>query len=134
VVAPLLSFLPARAGYRVILIERDLDDVLASQSRMIARRGERVDETPERRERLVREYTRLMERVKTFLTSQTGVESLILRHSTVMRDPAAAAHSINYFCGAGLSEREMAACVKPELHRQKAGAHGARRHTVEERP
>ncbi len=134
VVAPLLSFLPARAGYRVILIERDLDEVLASQSRMIARRGERVDETPERRERLVREYTRLMERVKTFLTSQTGVESLILRHSTVMRDPAAAAHSINYFCGAGLSEREMAACVKPELHRQKAGAHGARRHTVEERP
>jgi predicted AlkP superfamily phosphohydrolase/phosphomutase/tetratricopeptide (TPR) repeat protein len=119
VVAPLISFLPARPGYRVILIERDLDEVLASQSRMIARRGEKVDETPERSERLLREYARLMERVKTFLTGQPGIECLILRHSTVIRDPAAAAHSIDYFCGAGLNELEMAACVRPELHRQR---------------
>ena len=58
VVVPIVSGLPPGHDYRVILIERDYDEILASQATMIERRGESMDENPERRDRLRREYAR----------------------------------------------------------------------------
>jgi tetratricopeptide (TPR) repeat protein len=58
VVVPLVPALPNRPGYRVILVERDLDEILASQAKMIERRGGTIEDTPERRERLKQENER----------------------------------------------------------------------------
>ena len=44
VVAPLVSSLPAGCNYRVLLIERDYAEILASQAKMIVRRGESMIE------------------------------------------------------------------------------------------
>jgi hypothetical protein len=119
IVVPLIPALPGRTGYRVILVERDLDEILASQAKMIERRGAQIEDTPERRERLKQENTRLVDRVKASLTNHPDAQMLVLQHAKVMRDPAAAAHRINLFCGGVLREESMAACVRPELHRQK---------------
>jgi predicted AlkP superfamily phosphohydrolase/phosphomutase/tetratricopeptide (TPR) repeat protein len=119
VVAPLISALPERAGYRVILVERDHDEILASQAKMIERRGGMIEDTPGRRDRLREENTRLVERVKSVLSSYPDVHILVLPHAMVIRDPASAAHRINLFCGGALREEAMAASVRPELHRQK---------------
>ena len=40
VVSTLLRELPSTHNYKVVLVRRDLDEVLASQARMLARRGE----------------------------------------------------------------------------------------------
>ena len=125
VVAPLVPALPERAEYRVILVERDLDEILASQAKMIERRGAAIEDTPERRERLKQENTRQMGHVKTFLSNRRGVHLLVLQHAAVIRDPASAAHRINLFCGGALREEAMAASVRPELHRQQRPASGA---------
>jgi hypothetical protein len=119
VVVPLIPALPGRPGYRVILVERDLDEILASQAKMIERRGAKIEDTSERRERLKHENHRQVENVKTFLSNNPNVQLLTLQHADVIRDPASAAHRINLFCGGALSEEPMAASVRPELHRQK---------------
>src|SRR5208283_4553299 len=49
VVAPLLAALPAGLACRAILIERDLDEVLDSQERMLVRLNRPLVATPERR-------------------------------------------------------------------------------------
>jgi tetratricopeptide (TPR) repeat protein len=119
VVVPLVPALPDRGGYRVILMERDLDEILASQAKMIERRGGKIEDTPERRERLKQENRRQVELVKAFLSKNPDVQLLALQHADVIRDPASAVHRINLFCGGALREEAMAASVRPELHRQK---------------
>ncbi|HEX3743569.1 MAG TPA: hypothetical protein VHW09_06555 [Bryobacteraceae bacterium] len=119
VVAPLANLLPEGPAYRVIFIERDLDEVLRSQARMIERRGEQVEDTPERREHLRGEYARMTERVKALFAARTDAQLLVLAHADAMRNPESAARRLNLFCGGELRVPEMTACVRPELHRQQ---------------
>jgi tetratricopeptide (TPR) repeat protein len=119
VVAPLVPALPEGAGYRVIFVERDLDEILASQAKMIARGNAPIQDTPERRERLKHENARQVEHVKKFLSNHLDAQLLTLEHGDVIRDPASTARRINLFCGGALREEAMAASVRPELHRQK---------------
>ena len=46
VVAPLLRYLPETNNYRVILMQRPLDEVVTSQNTMLARAGEATDVVP----------------------------------------------------------------------------------------
>ncbi len=52
VVAPFLTHLPQDRDYRIVFIERNMEEVLASQGEMLVRRGEKIDDTPARRRRL----------------------------------------------------------------------------------
>jgi hypothetical protein len=92
-VAPLICSLPAGYNYRVLLVERDYDEILDSQAKMIARRtesgqAESIDDSPERRTRLRREYARLIAQTRTALRSRSGVQLLELSHENIVRDPA----------------------------------------------
>jgi hypothetical protein len=119
VVAPLVCALPAGSRYRVILIERDYDELLDSQAKMIAHRGEALEDTPERRERLRREYARIVAQTKTLLRAREDVSVLVLRHEEVLRDPGGTAARIGRFAGGGLDTAGMAAQVDDSLHRNR---------------
>jgi predicted AlkP superfamily phosphohydrolase/phosphomutase/tetratricopeptide (TPR) repeat protein len=120
VVAPLVSSLPAGCNYRVLLIERDYGEILASQAKMIVRRGESIEDSPDRRERLRREYARLIAQTKTILRSRSDVRLLVLCHEQILRDPEAAALAIDRFAGGGLCAERMAPAVDRSLHRNRA--------------
>ena len=119
VVAPLVCSLPAGCRYRVLLIERDYGEILASQGKMIARRGESVEDSPERRERLRREYGRLMERTKMALRARPDVRLMVLRHEDILREPGEAAARVNGFAGGALDASRMESAVDPSLHRNR---------------
>ena len=63
IVAPLLTALPPGLPCRIIFTERDLDEVLDSQDRMLERRKQDIASTPERRRMLRNEYARTVVRV-----------------------------------------------------------------------
>ncbi len=65
--APLVCSPPAGCRYRVLLIERDYDEILESQAKMIERRGESIEDSPQRRDRLSREYDRIVEQTQMVL-------------------------------------------------------------------
>ena len=82
VVVPLVRNLPTGCNYRIVLIDRDDDEILASQAKMIARRGESIEDTPDRGDRLRREYARLIAQtraswvnVKTCIYCRSGIET-----------------------------------------------------------
>jgi tetratricopeptide (TPR) repeat protein len=119
IVAPLVCSLPPGSRYRVILIERDYGEVLASQAEMIARRGESIDDSPERRRRLRAEYARLIERTKKILDARPDVQLLTLRHEDILREPVEAAAIINQFAGGTMDSSLMASVVDHSLHRNR---------------
>jgi len=119
IVAPLVCSLPAGFRYRVILIERDYDEILESQAAMIRRRGEPVQDSSERRDRLRREYARVIAQTRTLLSKRADVQLLILRHENILRDPGEASSSIGNFAGGTLDAARMAAAVDRSLHRKR---------------
>jgi hypothetical protein len=56
IVAPLLAELPPGLACRILFIERDLDETVASQTRMLARRLAAIENAAQRQQRLKEEY------------------------------------------------------------------------------
>jgi tetratricopeptide (TPR) repeat protein len=120
IVAPLLSALPAGLPCRIIFTERDLDEVLDSQDRMLERRKQEIASTPERRQMLKNEYARTVVRVKAALARRPGTQVLSVGYRAAVSDARAVAERVNAFLGGGFDVAKMAASVDPGLHRNKA--------------
>jgi tetratricopeptide (TPR) repeat protein len=123
IVTPLLTALPPDFACRVILIEREMDEVLDSQERMLIRRGHARESTAGRRRLLSREYQRLLDAAKTRLALRPHTALLVVRHSEMIADPVAGAELMNRFLDHVLDTARMAAAIEPALHRVRlAGA------------
>ena len=120
IVAPLLSALPAGLPCRIIFTERDLDEVLDSQDRMLVRRKQEIASTPERRQMLKNEYARTVVRVKAALARRPGTQVLSVGYREAVSDATAVAERVSEFLGGGLDVGKMAASVDPGLHRNRA--------------
>jgi tetratricopeptide (TPR) repeat protein len=112
IVAPLLLALPPGLACRVILSERDLDEVLDSQDRMLRRRNH-PPAPPERRRILKEEYVRILDRVKAMLAARPATQVLVIHHRDAIADPLGAAELVNEFLGGRLDVAKMAAAVNP---------------------
>jgi tetratricopeptide (TPR) repeat protein len=119
IVAPLLSAVPAGLPCRVIFVERDLEEVLDSQARMIERRGEKISDSPERRALLKAEYGKTVARVKAMLGRRAGTRMLSVGYRETVSDPELVAERVNRFLGGGFDVGAMASAVDSALHRNK---------------
>ncbi len=119
VIIPIVSGLPPGHNYRVILIERDYDEILASQATMIERRGGSINKNPECRDRLRREYARQVAEAKSLLSARSDLTIVSVRHEDVIRNPDATARMLNQFAGGGLDLASMSMAVDRTLHRTK---------------
>ena len=117
VISYLLKELPRSNNYKVILMERDISEVLASQSKMLSRRGE---EDPIEDDRMAENYESLVWRVNYLLKRASHMDTLRLHYAEVVQDPEAAAHRIARFLGGSLDVEKMAAAVDPSLYRNRA--------------
>ena len=120
IVTPLLAALPPGLPCRVILCERNLEEVLDSQERMLARRNPAASAALDRRRTLKSEYQRTLNRVKEMLAQRPGTELLVIEHGLTISDPLATAARINRFLGGGLDVPRMAVAIDPALHRNRA--------------
>jgi hypothetical protein len=119
IVVPMLASLPAGLACRVILSERDLDEVLDSQERMLVRRNQPLATTPERRRMLKEEYARTLARAKALLARRPCTRLLAIEHSHAIADAFATAEKVNQFLDGGLDVARMAAAIDPALHRNR---------------
>lgn len=115
VVAPLLPLLPEGPAYRVVLLERDLEEVIRSQAAML----ERLDRPTAASDALRAVYARQLKAAHAWLDATPRAAALVFNHADIIADPAAAGR-LNAFLGGGLDEDAMAAVVDPSLHRQRA--------------
>src|SRR5579872_2343262 len=120
IIATLLSALPPGLPCRVILCERDLDEVLDSQARMLLHRHQLQTAPPDRRRILKDEYRRTLEAAKAMLARRPDTQLLVIEHRMTISDALLAAKRINIFLGGGLDAARMAAAVEPTLHRHHA--------------
>ncbi|MDX1384822.1 MAG: sulfotransferase family protein [Thermoanaerobaculia bacterium] len=117
IISFLLKDLPEENDYKVVFMERDLDEVLASQQKMLDHREEAAG--PEDEE-MAKIYVEHLRHVKFMVGYRRHFDTLFLNYRAALADPAAAAARINAFLGGGLDERRMAEVVDPDLYRNRA--------------
>lgn len=120
VISYFLKHLPAGEHYRIVFVRRDLAEVLASQRRMLERRGEPVGD-PAEDGRLAGAFAAHLGKVERELAARIDCEVLHVEHRAVIESPRAVADQVNRFLGEHLDVDRMAAAVDPRLSRQRAG-------------
>jgi hypothetical protein len=123
VISYLLPYLPDRYDYTVLFMRRDLSEVLASQARMLERRGERHDVEPSTMLRMFEEHLNTTKR----LLDVSHFSALDVPYATVVNDPAREAARVADFLRthghtSPLDTARMAAAVEPALYRNRAAA------------
>jgi hypothetical protein len=119
-IAELLLSLPEGGPYKVIFMRRRLDEVLASQKKMLERRGEPVT-TGGDDEALKSTFVGHLEEVESFLRRRGDIETLFVSYNRLIEDPERQAARVAGFLGGELDVRAMAAAVDPDLYRNRTG-------------
>jgi len=120
VVSPLLRGLPDGYDYRVILVQRHLDEVIASQNRMLADRGAPQAEAQNERTKAL--YLGHHEATLQLLHASRYFTTLLVDYHQTLARPEDTARRINRFLGGRLDERRMAAAADPALWRHRSRA------------
>ncbi|MEM6799621.1 MAG: sulfotransferase family protein [Planctomycetota bacterium] len=118
IVAPLIPAIPEGMPLKVLLIERALDEVIASQEKMMQRLGTSGAALPA--ERLKAVFAQQLARAKAFLDGRGDAETVSLAYRETVNDPATCAKKINAFFGGSLDKKAMAAAVNPKLYRNRS--------------
>jgi hypothetical protein len=117
IVAQLLPLLPAGEHYNIVFMDRDLDEVVASQHAMLARQnrtGAQLDDA-----KLKEAYTAQLERVRRVLAHRGDVRALTVNYGKLLVDATAEIARLSEFLGEPFDREAAGAAVRPELRRQK---------------
>ncbi|MES1260864.1 MAG: sulfotransferase [Acidobacteriota bacterium] len=112
----LLRDLPSSHDYRVILMRRELHEVIASQRAMLRRLGRAGADVGD--ERLAAIFEEQMKSIAAWLGGQENCALLEVNYRDCIQSPMAAAHGIDEFLGGGLDVPKMAAAVDVSLYRR----------------
>lgn len=116
VVSSLLAYLPEANHYKVVFMRRNLHEVLASQAKMLARRGE-VHDTSD--EEMLRMYTQHLDKVDFQLRFRSNFDALYVEYGDVVADPRREAERMNDFLGGRLDVDAMVEVVDRQLYRNR---------------
>jgi hypothetical protein len=116
VISHLIKELPADNFYSVILVRRDLSEVLKSQNIMLTRRQQPNPIEDAQAEELYRKH---LLSVQLHLQNSPNTEVLAMRFHEIVHDPLASARQISQFVPRRLDPHRMAGVVNERLYRNR---------------
>jgi hypothetical protein len=116
IISFLLTWLPETYDYRVLFMQRDLDEVIASQHKMLVRRSE-TEGTGGAEMREI--YAQHLVQVERFLSNRRCFMRLQVGYRDVIERPDIEAHRISDFLGGGLDIGRMAGVADRQLYRNR---------------
>jgi ubiquinone/menaquinone biosynthesis C-methylase UbiE len=116
-ISELLKHLPQGYTYRVIFMRRKMEEILASQRRMLIRREEPTDKVSD--ERMTELYRKHLRQVEDWIDEQPSIEVIYVSYNEILENPVEHARWINQFLGNTLNVENMVEVVDPTLYRQR---------------
>ena len=116
IISHLLTCLSAELDYKVVFMERDLGEVLASQRKMLENQGQGEENMSD--ERLRQIFAQQLHQVKQMLADRQ-ISTLFLDYRCVLEDPVEVSTQLRAFLGNGLDQQAMKNVVDHNLYRQR---------------
>ncbi len=116
IISFLLKSLPADNNYKVLFMHRNLREIVASQNKMLARRGEKNDTPDERAVALLDEQVR----DARFFLRRPQFDVMELNYGEILDAPGPVATKMAAFVGGPLDVDKMKQVVDVQLYRNRA--------------
>ena len=121
-VSSLLYDLPDTETYRVIFMERDIDEVLASQAKMLAR----LNRPSAPAESMKAAFQIHLERLFKWLPQQSNVRYLVVNYNRLIEDPTFEMDAISTFLDGRVCIDALKAAIDTSLYRNRRSQQIAR--------
>lgn len=119
IVSPLLQHLPLEGyRYKVLFMRRHLREILASQAKMLERRGETHD--PAEDDAMFHYFVKHIDEIQDYLSGNDCFETEYFFFREMLGDPLEQARRINAFLGIDKDVTLMASAVDENLYRNRA--------------
>jgi len=118
IIAALILYLPDRYHYRIVFMRRAMNEILASQRKMLVNRGEDPDAMNE--QKIGELFLRHLQQIEIWLKSTSYVEHIDIDYNGVLHDSSPYVERLNAFLGGGLDMDAMKAAVDTSLYRQRS--------------
>jgi hypothetical protein len=116
-VSTLLVDLPPRYTYRVVFMRRRIEEVLASQRRMLLRNAKPWSEADDAR--MTGLYQAHLRQIEAWIARQRHLSALYVSYNELLASPREHADRVNAFLGGTLDVPRMVSVVDQNLYRQK---------------
>ena len=117
VISSLLEYLPPQHTYKIIFMERDLSEVLASQQKMLTNRNEESNVTDDE---LKQQFQDHLKTVRAWLVRQPNIEVLYVRFNELITNPEPFCVKIADFIGLPINKDDMLSVPNKKLYRNRA--------------
>jgi len=117
IISYLLKYLPTSVNFQVIFMERNIDEIIESQNKMIKRRGEHV--SPENNEKIKVYLVNHLKRVKEWLDKQSNFDVLYINYNKLIEEPENCVLQIKEFINLDLNIYNMINSVDKKLYRNR---------------
>jgi sulfotransferase family protein len=116
VISALLEYLPSNYSYKIIFLEREIKEVLASQRKMLANRNEESTVDDAELETTIRKH---LSAVRPWLVRQPNMEVLYVNYNALMMKPEPLCEQITEFIDIPLNQTRMLAVPDRQLYRNR---------------
>jgi hypothetical protein len=117
VISMLLFDLPSHYNYKIIFMQRKIEEVLASQKIMLERRGETKDEISD--EEMEEKFEKHLTQIEDWIAQQSNMEVFYVTYNEVIKNPLFYSEKVNRFLGQDFNTKTMAEAVEETLHRRR---------------
>lgn len=112
----LLYDLPTDYAYRVVMMQRRVEEVLSSQRAMLRHQNndDSVDDA-----QMVKIYQRELANLESWIQKQANFSKLDMSYNELVKDPASQVLRVADFLGGNLDQEAMTAVIDPNLYRNR---------------
>jgi len=118
IITQLVIHLPDSHSYRVLVMRRSIPEILASQAKMLERRGEAGGGVSD--EQMSALFEKHLKQVYAWMDQQPNLEYIDVSYNEALSDPIPTIERIHAFLGGNLDTAAMAQVVDPGLYRNRA--------------
>ncbi len=118
VISALLKDLPDGFHYKVIFMKRNMTEILASQKKMLIRRGEPTNTISD--DKMEKVFENHLKQVNEWLQLHDNFQTLYVDYNDILKDPEPYLDKLNSFMGNSLDTNEMIGAIDERLYRNKA--------------
>ena len=116
IISALLEYLPKEHRYKIIFMERQIKEILASQQKMLARRNEKSgteDAT------MQKEFEQHLAAIQYWLARQPNIDVLYVEYNALLSNPNEYSEQIATFLGVQLDAKKMSSVPNGGLYRNR---------------
>jgi hypothetical protein len=118
IISSLLEYLPPEHQYRIVFMQRNMGEILASQREMLLRQGEATDRISDHE--LAELYQSHLARVTEWLAKQLNMQVIYLHYNQILENPhAPIAQLCQFLQPFSLDPEKMLSVVEASLYRQR---------------